>query len=288
MHLYDAHAHLADARLAPVERVLDEAAAAGVRGILACAARMGEWDAIAALSRRPGVLGAIGLHPFFVRDAPTDLAARLRQALAAGANLAAVGEIGLDFWEGRSNARAQYDALAAQLGAARDLGLPVVLHNRRSWNEFFAILRDSGIASLRGLCHAFGASREIARKVLDLGLMISFCGPITYPNARRLREAAAYVPLDRVLTETDCPDLPPEPYRGGLSFPWHVRHVVEAIAAVKGLAPATVAEQVEANFAGLFARVPRPGRAGGPPQRMPPPRPSAPAAADGADSGKTM
>jgi TatD DNase family protein len=88
--------------------------------------------------------------------------------------------------------------------------------------------------------------------VLDRGLMVSFCGPLTYPSARRLREAAAYVPLDAILTETDCPDLPPQAVAGGLSLPHHVRYVVEAIAAVKGLSLAAVAAQVEANYRALL------------------------------------
>jgi len=255
MRLYDVHAHLADPRLASsLEQVLHESAAAGVRGILACAARLEEWDAILALSRRPGIVGALGLHPFFVQDGPSDLGERLRTALAAGTGLVAVGEVGLDFWDGRENAAVQIAALAAQLDVARDRDLPIVLHNRRSWGDFFGLLRDRGADSLRGVCHCFNGSREIARQVLDRGLMVSFCGPLTYPNARCLREAAAYVPLDRILTETDCPDLPPEPCRGGPSLPWHVRYVVDALAAAKGLSPAAVAEQVEANYLRLLGQ----------------------------------
>jgi TatD DNase family protein len=255
MRYYDAHAHLADSRLgAGLDGVLAQSVEAGVCGILACAARLTEWESIVAISRRPCVLGALGLHPFFVDEAPADLGVRLRQGLHASARLAAVGEVGLDFWNGRDQAPAQHEILAVQLQVARELNLPVVLHNRRSWSDFFGLLRDCGYGSLRGVCHCFNGSREIARQVLDRGLLVSFCGPITYPTARRIREAAAYVPLDRILTETDCPDLPPEPCRGGLSLPWHVCYVVNAVAAAKGLSPAAVAEQVERNYQSLFER----------------------------------
>jgi TatD DNase family protein len=255
MRLYDVHAHLADARLdASLERILRDSLAAGVQGILACAARLEEWDAIVSLSRRPGLMGALGLHPFFVDRSPPDLGPRLRQGLASSTGLVAVGEVGLDFWQGRATAPAQLAVLAAQLEVARDLALPVVLHNRRSWSDFFGLLRDCRIDTLRGVCHCFNGSRETARAVLDRGLMVSFGGPITYPTSRRIRAAAAYVPLESTLTETDCPDLPPEPCRGGVSLPWHVRHVVDAIAAVKGLSPAAVAEQVETNFTRLLRR----------------------------------
>lgn len=258
MRLYDAHAHLADPRLAhSLDQVLRNSADAGVHGILACAARLDEWPAITALSQRPGVLGALGLHPFFVPQCPPGLPARLRAELAAGPGLVAVGEVGLDFWDGRENAPAQIAALAGQLEVARDLDLPVILHNRRSWSDFFGLLRDLRRDALRGVCHCFNGSREVARTVLDHGLMVSFCGPLTYPNARRLRAAAAYVPLERILTETDCPDLPPEPCRGGLSLPWHVRYVVEAIAAAKGLSAPAVADQIERNYH-AFLRLPPP------------------------------
>lgn len=253
MRLYDVHAHLADTRFAAtLETVLQDAAAAGVTSLLACAARLQEWPRIIALSQRPGVLGALGLHPFFVADAPEDLGRQLRQSLAAHGGLVAVGEVGLDFWEGRANAERQRRVLTEQLTVARELDLPVIVHNRRSWGDFFGLLKECRIDALRGACHCFNGSREVARQVLDHGLMVSFCGPITYPNARRIRAAAAYVPLEQILTETDCPDLPPEPCRGGLSVPWHVRYVVEAIAAIKGLTPAAVAVQVETNYQRLL------------------------------------
>ena len=165
-----------------------------------------------------------------------------------------MGEIGLDFWSGRAEAALQATVFHTQLSAAVDLGLPVILHNRRSWGDFFGLLRTAGIAGLRGVCHCFNGSREVARAVLDLGLMVSFCGPITYPHARRIRDAAAYVPLDRMLTETDCPDLPSRPAAGGFSLPHHVRYVLEAIAEVKHLPLCAVAEQVEANYLALLGR----------------------------------
>lgn len=260
MRLYDCHAHLADPRLADaLDEHLLTAAAAGVAGILATAARLGEWDRIEALSRRPTLHGALGLHPFFIDQAPAgfDLAGALRRRLAANPRLVAVGEVGLDFYHGRQDAERQRAVLAAQLEVARAMERPVVVHNRRSWNDFFGLLREMGFGSLHGICHCFNGSREVARQVLDLGLMVSFCGPLTWPQSTRVRAAAAYVPLDRILTETDCPDLPPAPCRGGLSLPWHVRYVVEALAQVKGLTAAAVADQVEANYLAVLG-LPRP------------------------------
>jgi TatD DNase family protein len=253
MRLYDAHAHLADSRLDPtLETVLDAAAAAGVAGILACAARLEEWETVTAISRRAPDLGALGVHPFFAQTAPADLDSHLRLSLAAHPRLVAVGEIGLDFWDGRDDVALQEAVLNTQLTVAQALHLPVILHNRHSWGDFFKLLHRAGIVDLRGVCHCFSGSSEVARAVLDRGLLVSFCGPITYPQARRLREAVAYVPLDRILTETDCPDLPAQAVAPGFSLPQHVGYVLEAIAEIKQLPVSAVAAQVEANYLALF------------------------------------
>jgi len=249
MEYCDIHAHLADRRVWPqVEAILHEARDRGVSAILANAAHAHEWDAITSLSRRPGVFGALGLHPFFLQEWAPDIPVRLRQALGAHTRLRAVGEIGLDFQHGRQQVESQVTAFTAQCQVAAELGLPVIVHNRKSWSEFFAVLRSLAGVPLTGVCHHFSGSVEIARQVLDRGFDISFCGPLTYPNARRLKSVARYVPLDRVLSETDTPDLPPAAYRGQPSRPFHVIEVVRELAVLKGLSPETVAAQVAANF----------------------------------------
>ena len=192
------------------------------------------------------------MHPFFLEEWREPLPVELRQALRAHGRLRAVGEIGLDFYDGRGDQARQVGALAAQLGVAQELGLPVILHNRKSWSEFFGVLRDLKLGTMRGVCHHFTGSIEIARQALDWGLYLSFCGPLTYPKARRLKEAARFVPLDRMLTETDAPDLPPARYTGGLSLPYHVGEVVSELAVLKGMAPEEIAAQVERNFLALL------------------------------------
>jgi TatD DNase family protein len=249
MTYYDIHAHLADPRILPrADALLAECRAHGVRGVLASAARVCEWPAITELSRTAPVYGALGLHPFFADEATPGLAAQLRMALAAHGRLVAVGEIGLDFFHGRQTQRQQLDLLCMQLQLARELDLPVVLHNRKSWSEFFAVLRDLRLPTVRGVCHHFAASIDIARRLLDKGLYLSFCGPLTYPNARRLKEVAAFVPMDWILTETDAPDLPAQAYRGGLSMPQHVSEVVCELARIKAVPATAVAAQVARNF----------------------------------------
>jgi TatD DNase family protein len=251
--IYDCHAHLADARiLRESAAILDRSRAHGLRGVLATAARHDEWPAIIALTREPGVLGALGLHPFFPEAWADALAGELRNHLLAEPRLRAVGEIGLDCWSGRDTLDRQLVMLEAQLAVAGELRKPVVLHNRRSWNEFFALWRRLHQPPPGGVLHHFTGSREIARQALDLGLHLSFCGPLTWPGARRLKEVAGWAPLDRVLTETDTPDLPAEPFRGGLSEPWHAGAVVVELARLKQQPPETVAAAVAANFCRLF------------------------------------
>jgi len=256
---YDIHAHLADSRIVGnAESILSASAQQGVRGILVNAARVEEWPTVVRLASYPAVYGALGLHPFFIGDWEAALPDRLKAAiLAAGPRIRAVGEIGLDFCHGREWVRRQIGTLEAQLGVAGELGLPVILHNRKSWPEFLAVWRSCGHAVPHGVCHHFTGGREMARQLLDLGLFISFCGPLTYPNARRLKETAEYVPLERVLTETDAPDLPAQPYRGGFSYPWQVSVIVDELARLKSRSREAVAEQVERNFRTVL-RLPSP------------------------------
>ena len=260
MHdLYDIHAHLADSRIVgEAERILADSRAHGLRGVLVNAAHLREWPLVAKLATRPEVCGALGLHPFFLDEWDDGVPTRLREALTppkdgiyAGGGLRAVGEIGLDLWECEDRTASlarQIPALEAQLAVAAELRLPVILHNRKAWPEFFAVWRRLAAGAIPGVCHHFTGGREILREALDLGLHVSFCGPITYANARRIREAAAFAPLGRILTETDAPDLPAAPYCGLRSEPWHVAFVVAEIARVKQLPEESVAAAVAANY----------------------------------------
>lgn len=251
--LYDSHAHLADERLYPrLDRILDDFRRAGGRGVLAVAAEYADWERLDAISRREGVWGAIGVHPLRRQGwEPGDGPSRLAAMLAANPALRAVGEIGLDFQEGRGDAAAQTARFRDQLAVAAAADYPVVFHNRRSWREFFAVL-DGSARAVRGVCHNFTGSRELAREILDRGLLISFGGPLTWPNVRRAREAARYIPLERLLVETDAPDLPPRPRRADFSTPADVARVLTVLAGLRGMSPASLAEHLAENFARLF------------------------------------
>ena len=252
--LYDAHAHLADSRLQDsIHEILQDCRAHGVKGILANAAHLSEWQAIAKLSEQPDIHPALGLHPFFIDEWTDNCPTRLEQALR-DTPTASVGEIGLDAWSSRDDLPKQKEILAAQLLVAKKHHRFVSLHNRRTWSDFFELLKELHITELHGICHHFTGSPEIARKLLDLGLYLSFCGPVTYPDARRIHAAAVFAPSDRILSETDCPDLPPLPCKGQLSRPWHVQFVVETLAALRHVSTPLMAEQIEQNWLSLFSR----------------------------------
>ncbi len=263
----DIHAHLADLRVRErLDGLLREAAATGVRRILANAAHVAEWPFLMALAgpatpERPEIRAALGLHPFFLETEWTaDVPGRLRAALlAAPGACRAVGEIGLDFWPDSPPRDLQIEAFTAQLAVAVELKLPVILHNRKSWNEFLPIWKQLGAGCIPGVCHLFNGSPELAQRLLDAGLFLSFGGPLTWPEAHRVREAATYAPWDRILTETDSPDLAPAPHRGGECAPAHVRLVLDELARVKKIAPEEASRHVWANHQSLTGNPAWPG-----------------------------
>ncbi|MBQ7651023.1 MAG: TatD family hydrolase [Victivallales bacterium] len=244
----DCHAHLADGRLLPrLHEVLERSRRNGLVRVLANAARLSEFDSIAAMASAD-VKVAFGIHPFWPEEWPPARKA-LEEALKANP-AASVGEIGLDFYSGRDNQQAQETAFAEQLTLALEYGRPVCLHNRKAWQQFFGILKTLRVSGLRGYMHNFTGSREIASKLLDLGLHISFAAPVTYPEAHRLREVSVFIPTERLLTETDCPDLPYA--KGELTEPWQAANVLHTLASAHGISTEALAEQVWLNFNNVF------------------------------------
>ena len=253
MRVTDCHAHLADARIWDArETWLAECRSHGLVSALANAAQLDEWPRVMQLAQEATeILPALGIHPFWPEQWTAEAKVELERHLKAN-DIAAVGEIGLDFWNGRENQAIQERAFAEQLQLAVQYNKPACIHNRKSWQEFFGILKELRIGELHGYCHNFTGSRETARQVLDRGLHISFCSPVTYPEAERLRRVSTYVPAEKLLVETDAPDLPQMPYRGQFSYPWHTKGVIEALAEVRQMSPDALAEQILHNYITLL------------------------------------
>jgi TatD DNase family protein len=252
--LADSHAHvsLPGAFDADRAQVLARARAAGVARILDLATRIEDAEATIALAAaHPGVLAAVGVHPHEAAGWDDASAARLRGAAASG-RLAAIGEIGLDYHYNLSAPAAQRRALAEQLRVAAEFDLPVSVHSREAEADTLALLRDSEVGRHGGVLHCFTGSEPFARGCLELGLLLSFSGIVTFANAARLREIARAVPDDRLLVETDSPYLAPVPYRGQRNEPARVVDVARRVAELRGVPEAALVAATTANFERLF------------------------------------
>src|SRR6266513_5230711 len=188
--------------------------------------------AIALATSEPDVWAAVGVHPHDAAEATADVLAEIEE-LAGSARVVAVGEIGLDFFRNLSPRDAQERVFRHLLGVARRVGKPVVVHCRDAHAEVLRILGEERAGEVGGIMHCFSGDVAIARRCLDLGLLVSLAGPVTYPNARALPEVARFVPGDRLVVETDCPFLPPQGYRGKRNEPAYLALTAARVAELR-------------------------------------------------------
>ncbi len=196
------------------------------------------------------IFAGVGTHPHDASTLTSDALAEQR-TLAQRPGVVAIGEIGLDFYRNLSPRDVQRDALVAQLELARELDLPVILHNRESHEEMVSLLRAHA-TGLRGVFHCFIGDRAMATDALDLGFYLSFAGPLTYPPNEGLRDVAAWAPANRILVETDSPYLSPQPLRGKRNEPQHVALVARTLALVRGVSDEEIATLTTRNASALF------------------------------------
>jgi len=196
---------------------------------------------------------AIGTHPHDARHYDDLAEQTTRRFISENSKIVAWGEIGLDFHYDNSPREAQVEAFRRQLRCAVELDLPVIIHTREAEAETIEVLKNefSG-AKRRGIFHCFSGSLELAKAALDLGFMISFSGILTFKKADDLRAVAAYVPLDRILIETDCPFLSPVPYRGWRNEPAHVVEVARGLSEVREIGLEEISQITTDNFLRLF------------------------------------
>ena len=256
MTLIDSHCHLNYEGLAErQDEVLDTARARGVAGFLNISTRQREWnDVIAVAMRHPDVWATVGVHPHEA-DAHPDLGAAALVEGARHPRVVAIGECGLDYFYDKSDRAAQRERFAAHIDAARQTGLPLVIHTRDAEEDTAEIL-DSSVreGGVTGVLHCFTGSAELARKGLDLGFYVSLSGIVTFKNARDLQDIAKWLPADRMLIETDSPFLAPVPNRGKVCEPGFVADTAAFVAELRGEELETLAEATTANFFRLFGR----------------------------------
>jgi TatD DNase family protein len=257
--LFDTHAHLHDAAFAADrDGVLERARAAGVGRFLAVGTDPGtSAEAVALAAAHAGVYAATGIHPHDAAAADDAALARIA-ALATAPRVVAVGEIGLDHYRTLSPRDTQVRVLRAQLALAREVAKPVLLHCREAHAELLALLEGEGGVPAGGIMHCFSGDVDVARRCLDLGLLISIAGPVTYPNARRLASVVETIGLDRLVLETDCPYLPPQPWRGQRNEPAYLPVTATRVAELAGVPPAVVAARTTKNACELLG-IPLPG-----------------------------
>lgn len=259
--LADSHCHLNYKGLVEEQAaVLARARARGVTAMLNIATRESEWDdVLATAAREPDVWATVGIHPHEADRHPHVDTARL-VARAAHPRVVGIGESGLDYFYDHSDRARQQSSFRAHLAAARETGLPIVVHTRDAEEDTAAILRDElEKGAFPGVIHCFTASGAFADIALDLGFYISISGIVTFRNARDLQETAARLPLERLLIETDAPFLAPVPHRGKTGEPAFVADTARFLADLRGEPVEQLQQATARNFHALFGKTLAPG-----------------------------
>jgi TatD DNase family protein len=253
----DSHCHLNYAGLAERQQeVLAAARAAGVSAMLNISTRANEWAAVLETAERePDVWASVGIHP---HDADThdDIETALLIEKAAHPRIVGIGETGLDFYYDKSDRDRQRASFRRHIAAARETGLPLIVHTREAEDDTRTILADEmGKGAFTAVIHCFTGSADLARTMLDLGFYISLSGIVTFRNAGDLRETAHLIPRDRLLIETDSPFLAPVPHRGKPCEPAFVTDTARMLAQELDWDIEDLAATTSNNFFNLFTKV---------------------------------
>ena len=256
MEIVDSHAHLEFAQFDEDRNaMLERARAAGVRMLLAIGSGTGTDRLDAAIpfaEEHDWIYATVGIHPHDVNDATEETFHRLER-LARHPRVIAWGEMGLDYHYDHVAPDLQKRVFRRQLEMARAAKLPIVVHCREAWPDCLEIMeQDWRAAGLGGIFHCFTGTIEEARRGLDMGFMVSFAGNVTYPKAQGIRDVAREVPLERMLTETDSPFLPPQGRRGKRNEPAYVVEVAQALGNVRNLPAEEIAATTGVNFRRFF------------------------------------
>lgn len=246
--LFDTHAHFNDNRFKhDRDEAINKAHEDGVSYILNVSYNIPSLDQSVSLSRKYNfIYAAVGIHPHYSKDMDGELLIKLRN-LTQNKKVVAIGEIGLDYYRNLSPVDIQKDCFIKQIGLAKELNLPIIVHIRDANDDALDILKAENAKDVGGIIHSFSGDVKMAKEVLDNNFYISVGGPVTYRNARNLTDVVKYVPDDRLLIETDCPYLTPEPFRGKRNDSSFVRLVAEKIAEIKGESFEKVAEVTTTN-----------------------------------------
>jgi TatD DNase family protein len=258
--LIDSHCHLDFPDFAAeLNAVVARARAAGIERMVTISTRVKrQGDLLAITERFPDVYCSVGTHPHYAHEeldvSTADLVARTR-----GAKVVALGEAGLDYHYDSSPREAQERGFRTHIAAARETGLPLVIHSREADDDTARILEEeTGKGAFPAVLHCFTGGPDLARRAVALGHFVSFTGILTFKNSEALRAIAAGLPADRILVETDAPYLAPRSFRGKRNEPAFVVETAKVLAETRGVSLEEIAKQTTANFFRLFSKVPQP------------------------------
>lgn len=249
MRIIDSHAHYDDSSFdADREEVLRELFSGEICKIvnIGCSVKS-SYSSVKLAEEYAGIYAAVGLHPDAADE--IDRIGEIR-SLCGNKKVVAVGEIGLDYHYEEHSRNIQKKAFEEQLKLAAELDMPVVIHSRDAWEDTMELLRKY---RPKGVMHCFSGSAETAREIITMGMYVGFTGVVTFKNAKKALKALEAVPLDRLLVETDCPYMAPEPNRGKRNYSGYLPYTVAAMAAVKGVSPDEMAEITAENAERLFS-----------------------------------
>jgi TatD DNase family protein len=253
MMLFDTHAHLnADQYNEDLEEVMKRAHEAGVSHIVVVG-----FDTITIkramelAEAHDFIYACVGWHPVDAIDMREEDLEWIEE-LASHPKVVAIGEMGLDYHWDKSPHDIQKEVFRKQIRLAKKVKLPIVIHNREATADIIEILKEENAAEVGGIMHCYSGSVEVAKQCLDMNFYISLGGPVTFKNAKKPKEVAREIPVDRLLIETDCPYLAPHPYRGQRNEPSYVKLVAEQIAEIKGVTYEEIARATSDNAKKVF------------------------------------
>ena len=257
--LVDSHCHLDFPDIASeLDAVVARARAAGIGRMVTICTRVRKHAQVLAIAEKfSDVFCSVGTHPHNAHE-ELDIDAKALMEIAKHPKVVAIGEAGLDYHYDKSPRDAQAQSLRQHIAAARESGLPLVIHSRECDTDMTRILKDeSRMGAFPAVLHCFTGGRDLAFAAIEFGHYVSFTGILTFKNSQDLRDIAATLPAERVLVETDAPDLAPLPYRGKRNEPSYVVETAKVLAATRGVSLDEITRQTTENFFRLFNKVPR-------------------------------
>ena len=249
--LFDTHAHLNDPAFDPDrEEVMAGLAAKGVGLVMNAGCSLeSSRDIVQMAERYPWLYASVGSHPDSANEVDEDVIEAYRQ-LCRHEKVKAIGEIGLDYYYEDIPREIQKKAFRMQMALAKELNMPVIIHEREAHDDGMRIVKE--FPGVTGVFHCYSGSAEMARQLVNMGWYIGFTGVLTFKNARKAVETAASIPLERIVIETDCPFMAPEPYRGKRNDPGYLYRMAEKLAEIRGITPEEAARATTENAKQLY------------------------------------